>query len=53
MAQGILMERFELDEGQSFALLRRYSNALNLKLADVADRLLRTRELPELPRRDA
>ncbi|MFY0408184.1 EAL domain-containing protein [Solicola sp. PLA-1-18] len=45
-AQGILMERFTLDADQSFDVLRRYSQSLNLRLADVADDLTRTRLLP-------
>lgn len=47
-AQGILMERFDLDDSQAFDLLRRYSQTTNTKLNDVARRLVDTRRLPDL-----
>lgn len=46
-AQGILMERFAIDADQAFAVLRRYSQDHNVKLKDVAERLISTRRLPE------
>jgi GAF domain-containing protein len=46
-AQGILMERFDLDADQAFAALRQYSQDNNLKLRDVAQRLVDTRRLPD------
>lgn len=46
-AQGIVMERFDLDADQAFALLRRYSQNSNIKLRDIAAHLIATRELPE------
>jgi transcriptional regulator with GAF, ATPase, and Fis domain len=46
-AQGILMERFGLDAGQAFAVLRRYSQNNNVKLREVAQRLISTRRLPD------
>lgn len=46
-AQGILMERFAMDGDHAFAVLRRYSQDYNLKLRDVADRLISTRNLPD------
>ncbi len=46
-AQGILMERYDLDANQAFAVLRRYSQSQNTKLAEVARTLTATRELPE------
>lgn len=46
-AQGILMERFDLDDDQAFAVLRRYSQDNNVKLRQVADMLVETRKLPE------
>lgn len=49
-AQGILMERFSLNANQAFAVLRRYSQDTNLKLRDVADRLIDSRELPSTER---
>jgi GAF domain-containing protein len=45
-AQGILMERFELTADQAFAVLRRYSQNHNVKLNEIARRLVATRELP-------
>lgn len=45
-AQGILMERYELDADQAFAVLRRYSQQLNIKLRVVAAQLVETRRLP-------
>ncbi|MEV5967375.1 GAF and ANTAR domain-containing protein [Kribbella sp. NPDC051952] len=45
-AMGILMERFDLDADQAFAVLRRYSQDTNTKLRDVANQLVNTRKLP-------
>jgi len=45
-AQGILMERFDLDADQAFAVLLRYSQHRNLKLRAVADLLVKHRQLP-------
>ncbi|RYP83400.1 ANTAR domain-containing protein [Nocardioides guangzhouensis] len=45
-ATGILMERFAMDEERAFAVLRRYSQDRNVKLRDVAARLVETRRLP-------
>ncbi|MFC3687960.1 GAF and ANTAR domain-containing protein [Aquipuribacter hungaricus] len=45
-AQGMLMERYGLDDGQAFALLVRASRTTNDKLRVVARRLVDTRELP-------
>ena len=47
-AQGILMERFQLDDAGAFAVLRRYSQDNNLKLHDVARLVVDTRRLPDL-----
>jgi GAF domain-containing protein len=44
-AQGILMERFGLTDEQAFAVLRRYSQDNNVRLREVAERLIRTRKL--------
>ena len=45
-AQGILMERFTIDSEQAFGVLRRISQDNNLKLHEVAQRLIDSRELP-------
>jgi GAF domain-containing protein len=45
-AQGILMERFDLDADRAFEVLKRYSQDHNRKLRDVAEELIRTRVLP-------
>lgn len=45
-AKGILMERQRLSAGDAFDLLRRASQRLNRKLADVAEHLAETGELP-------
>lgn len=45
-AQGILMERYGLDEPHAFEVLRRYSQDHNLKLRKVAEYLVSTRKLP-------
>lgn len=45
-AQGILMERFALDDERAFEVLRRYSQDTNTKLNEVARALVRSRKLP-------
>ena len=50
-AQGILMERFDLDADAAFSVLRRWSQQGNVKLREVAARLVETRQVPEQPRR--
>ncbi len=49
LAQGILMERYGLSADKAFAVLRRYSQDHNIKLRELADRVINTRELPESP----
>lgn len=46
-AQGILMERYGLDEEQAFQVLVRYSQHHNVKLRAVAEELVTTRSLPQ------
>lgn len=46
-AEGILMERFDLDPDQAFQVLRRYSQDRNLKLREIAEELVATRRLPD------
>jgi GAF domain-containing protein len=48
-AQGILMERYGLDDSRAFELLRRYSQDHNVKLRQVAEYLVDTRKLPSGP----
>ena len=45
-AQGILMERYHLDEARAFEVLRRYSQDHNVKLRQVAEDLIANRRLP-------
>jgi GAF domain-containing protein len=45
-AQGILMERYDLDDEQAFRALRRVSQDTNTKLGHVAEELIRTRKTP-------
>ena len=46
-AQGILMERLDLDAAQAMEYLRRVSSTSNRKLSEVAAEIARTRRLPE------
>lgn len=50
-AQGILMERFGLDDRRAFDVLRRISQHTNTKLNEVARTLVTTRDLPGDPSR--
>lgn len=45
-AQGMLMERYQLDEARAFEVLRRFSQDHNVKLRQVAEHLIATRRLP-------
>jgi hypothetical protein len=47
MAQGIAMERYGIDQHQSFELLRRLSSTTNVKLRDVAAQIVETRTIPQ------
>ena len=47
-AQGILMERYALSADQAFSVLARYSQDHNLKLRDVANELVTSRQLPDV-----
>ena len=47
-AQGVLMERFEMNADQAFDYLRRVSSHTNRKLAAVATDIARTRKLPDM-----
>jgi len=50
MAMGVLIERHRLTPEEAFDRLRTISQATNRKLADVAEELTRTGELPSAPR---
>ena len=43
-AKGIIMERFKIDDVRAFAMLRQLSQDTNIKLIDVAQRVIDTRE---------
>ena len=45
-AQGLLMERYGLDEARAVEVLRRYSEDHNIKLRSIAAHLMATRDLP-------
>jgi transcriptional regulator with GAF, ATPase, and Fis domain len=45
-AIGILRERYSIDDGRAFDILKRYSQHSNTKLRDVAQHLLNTGQLP-------
>lgn len=47
-AEGILMERYGVGAEQAFSILRRTSQDTNRKLIQVAEHLVRTRDLPGL-----
>lgn len=44
-AQGVLMERYDLDAGRAFEVLRRYSQTSNMKLRDVAQMIVERRHI--------
>ena len=46
-AQGILMERYQIDAEQAFTVLRRYSSHTNRKLRHVAEDVVAKRRLPD------
>ncbi|MGG7463594.1 MULTISPECIES: GAF and ANTAR domain-containing protein [unclassified Plantibacter] len=45
-AEGILMERFNIDADRAFAVLNRYSQHHNMKLRAVAERIVTNGQLP-------
>lgn len=51
-ACGLVMERYNMDSTQAFALLARLSSTENVKLRDIAAELVLTRLLPPAPRRN-
>ncbi|MBA2956274.1 ANTAR domain-containing protein [Nocardioides sp. MAH-18] len=46
-AQGIIMERYEVDEGQALEVLKRVSSQSDIPLRDIAAHLVETRRLPK------
>ncbi|GAA2137727.1 GAF and ANTAR domain-containing protein [Nocardioides koreensis] len=48
-AQGILMERYDIDAERAFAVLKRISTTSNVKLHEIAQRLVVERTLPKPP----
>jgi AmiR/NasT family two-component response regulator len=42
-AKGIIMERFGIEDVRAFAMLRQLSQDSNMKLVDVAQRVIETR----------
>ncbi|TGO03872.1 GAF and ANTAR domain-containing protein [Serinibacter arcticus] len=48
MAQGILLERFNLDPAGAWSVLRRLSTTSNRKVNDIAEEIVRTRKIPEI-----
>jgi GAF domain-containing protein len=51
VAQGILVERYGLSLAQAFDVLRRISSSTNVKVADIARRLIETGTVPTLEER--
>ncbi|MCW2855151.1 MAG: hypothetical protein JWR52_766 [Marmoricola sp.] len=49
-AQGMLMERFDLDADRAFSVLRRFSQTENVKLRQVAELVIANGNLPEADR---
>ncbi|EFQ84789.1 ANTAR domain protein [Aeromicrobium marinum DSM 15272] len=47
-AQGVLMERYSVDADRAFQILRRFSQSLNVKLRDVAARIVDGTPLDEM-----
>lgn len=48
-AQGVLMQRYNIDADQAITVLRRYSSHTNRKLRHIAQDIVRDRCLPEQP----
>jgi GAF domain-containing protein len=48
VAQGILMQRYDVSEEAAFSMLQRYSNATNIKVRDLAVRVIQRRDLPPI-----
>lgn len=46
-AQGMLMERFDIDARRAFSVLSRFSQDSNIRLRDIAEHLVRSHSMPE------
>ncbi|KAA1418166.1 GAF and ANTAR domain-containing protein [Mumia zhuanghuii] len=46
-AMGIVMERYDLDDPRAFRFLQRVSNMTNIRLLDVAEHIVTTRQIPQ------
>lgn len=46
-AQGILMERYQVDADRAFEVLRRYSQHQNIKLRVIAEKVINQQNLPD------
>jgi GAF domain-containing protein len=46
-AQGILMERYQVDADRAFDILRRYSQHQNIKLRVIAEQVITHHRLPD------
>jgi GAF domain-containing protein len=46
-AKGIMMERYKINEHAAFGVLKRISQAQNIKLHEIARRIAETREIPD------
>lgn len=51
-AQGIIMERFHVDAREAFDMLKRVSQKANVRIRELADETIATREHPDAPTRN-
>jgi transcriptional regulator with GAF, ATPase, and Fis domain len=49
VAQGILMQRYDIPVERAFEILRRYSTTQNVKLRDIATYVVEHHQLPDIP----
>jgi hypothetical protein len=52
MAQGILMQRYDLTVERSFTVMQRYSNDYNVRLRDLAKQVVELHDLPSPDERE-
>jgi GAF domain-containing protein len=53
VAQGILMQRYDISMEQAFEVLRRYSSHANIKLRELADLVIGGGRLPDVEEQDS